>query len=149
AVVRHVHPTALIGLSTAHGAFTQAIVRDMAGAVERPIIMPLSNPTSHSEANPQDLTDWTDGRALIATGSPYPPVTHRGRQRRVAQCNNVYVFPAMGLGVVASGARRVTDGMFTAAAAALGELAPVHRDRAGALLPEIADMPSAAVAIAE
>jgi malic enzyme len=121
----------------------------MASAVERPIIMPLSNPTSHSEAAPQDLADWTNGRALVATGSPYPPVTHNGATRRVAQCNNVYIFPAMGLGVVASGATRVTDAMFTAAATALGQLAPAHHDPTGAVLPEITDMPAAATAIAE
>ncbi|HTF53132.1 MAG TPA: NAD-dependent malic enzyme [Pseudonocardia sp.] len=148
-VVRHVHPTCLIGLSTAHGAFTQEIVQDMASAVKRPIIMPLSNPTSHSEAAPQDLADWTNGRALVATGSPYPPVTHNGATRRVAQCNNVYIFPAMGLGVVAAGATRVTDAMFTAAATALGQHAPAHLDPTGAVLPEITDMPAAATTIAE
>jgi malate dehydrogenase (oxaloacetate-decarboxylating) len=111
--------------------------------------MPLSNPTSHSEADPQDLADWTDGRALVATGSPFPPVTGHGAPRRVAQSNNVYIFPAMGLGVVASGATRVTDAMFSAAAEALGLHAPAHLDPAGALLPEIVDMPATATAIAE
>ncbi|HTW19581.1 MAG TPA: NAD-dependent malic enzyme [Mycobacteriales bacterium] len=149
AVVRQVRPTTLIGLSTAHGIFTKEIVQDMARAVARPIIMPLSNPTSRSEADPQDLADWTDGRALIATGSPFPPIVGHGAPRRVAQSNNVYIFPAMGLGVLASGASRVTDGMFAAAAEALGVLAPVHRDPDGALLPEITDMPAAATVIAE
>jgi malate dehydrogenase (oxaloacetate-decarboxylating) len=148
-VVDHVHPTCLIGLSTAQGAFTREIVQDMASAVERPIIMPLSNPTSHSEAAPQDLADWTSARALVATGSPFPPVIHNGEMRRVAQCNNVYIFPAMGLGVVASGATRVTDAMFTAAATALGQLAPAHHDSTGAVLPEIIDMPAAVTVIAE
>jgi malate dehydrogenase (oxaloacetate-decarboxylating) len=148
-VVRHVRPTCLIGLSTARGAFTREIVREMAAGVQRPIIMPLSNPTSHSEADPQDLADWTDGRALVATGSPYPPVTYEGVSRRVAQCNNVYIFPAMGLGAVAAAATRVTDGMFTAAATALGQQAPVFSDPQGALLPEITNMPAAATAIAE
>jgi malate dehydrogenase (oxaloacetate-decarboxylating) len=148
-VVHDARPTCLIGLSTAPGAFTREIVQDMAAAVSRPIIMPLSNPTSHSEATPQDLSDWTGGRALVATGSPFPPVTGNGAPRRVAQCNNVYVFPAVGLGVVAAGARRVTDGMFTAAAQVLGEHSPVHDDPRGALLPEITDMPAVATAIAE
>jgi malate dehydrogenase (oxaloacetate-decarboxylating) len=149
AVVHQVRPTTLIGLSTAHGAFTEEIVRDMAAGVTRPIIMPLSNPTSHSEADPQDLADWTEGRALVATGSPFPPVLGHGNPRRVAQSNNVYIFPAMGLAVVASGATRVTDAMFTAAAEELGNQAPVHADPAGALLPEVVDMPIAAIAIAE
>lgn len=148
-VVRHVKPTALIGLSSAHGIFTREVVTEMASHVERPIVFPLSNPTSHAEAEPQDLSDWTDGRALVATGSPFPPVEEDGAKRRVAQCNNVYVFPAVGLGVVASRATRVTDAMLLQAALALGEQAPVKHDPDGALLPEVADMPTAALAIAE
>ncbi|OUC95494.1 NAD-dependent malic enzyme [Streptomyces swartbergensis] len=122
-VVRRVEPTALIGLSTAHGAFTEEIVRQMGSTCERPVIFPLSNPTSHSEAEPADLTRWTDGRALIATGSPFPPLTVDGHEVPVAQSNNVYVFPAMGLAVTASGATRVTDRMMVAAARAVAECA--------------------------
>ncbi|MFC9128318.1 NAD-dependent malic enzyme [Streptomyces sp. NPDC057099] len=122
-VVRRVEPTALIGLSTAHGAFTEEIVRQMASTCERPVVFPLSNPTSHSEAEPADLTRWTDGRALIATGSPFPPLTVDGREVPVAQSNNVYVFPAMGLAVTASRATRVTDRMLVAAARAVAECA--------------------------
>ncbi|MFI6850826.1 NAD-dependent malic enzyme [Streptomyces sp. NPDC050416] len=122
-VVRRVEPTALIGLSTAHGAFTEEIVRQMGSTCERPVIFPLSNPTSHSEADPADLTRWTDGRALIATGSPFPPLTVDGHEVPVAQSNNVYVFPAMGLAVTASRARRVTDRMMVAAARAVAECA--------------------------
>ncbi|MDQ1014085.1 NAD-dependent malic enzyme [Streptomyces afghaniensis] len=122
-VVRRVEPTALIGLSTAHGAFTEEIVRQMGSTCERPVIFPLSNPTSHSEADPADLTRWTDGRALIATGSPFPPLTVDGREVPVAQSNNVYVFPAMGLAVTASRATRVTDRMMVAAARAVAECA--------------------------
>ncbi|MFI6369676.1 NAD-dependent malic enzyme [Streptomyces sp. NPDC050546] len=122
-VVRRVEPTALIGLSTAHGAFTEEIVRQMASTCERPVVFPLSNPTSHSEAEPADLTRWTDGRALIATGSPFPPLTVDGHEVPVAQSNNVYVFPAMGLAVTASRATRVTDRMLVAAARAVAECA--------------------------
>ncbi|GAP49889.1 malate oxidoreductase [Streptomyces azureus] len=122
-VVRRVEPTALIGLSTAHGAFTEEIVRQMGSTCERPVIFPLSNPTSHSEAEPADLTRWTDGRALIATGSPFPPLTVDGHEVPVAQSNNVYVFPAMGLAVTASRATRVTDRMMVAAARSVADCA--------------------------
>jgi malate dehydrogenase (oxaloacetate-decarboxylating) len=119
-LVRNVTSDVLIGLSTVGGAFTEEIVREMAGKVDRPVIFPLSNPTSHSEADPADLAAWTDGRALVATGSPYPPLTIDGREVPVAQSNNVYIFPAMGLAVTAAKARRVTDNMLVAAAKALG-----------------------------
>jgi malate dehydrogenase (oxaloacetate-decarboxylating) len=115
-VVANTNPTILIGLSTAVGAFDESIVRRMAATAARPIIFPLSNPTSRSEADPADLMRWTDGRVLVATGSPYPPLEIDGNRVSVAQCNNVFVFPAVGLGVVASDARRVTDGMMQAAA---------------------------------
>lgn len=107
----------------------------MAEHTERPIVMPLSNPTSRSEARPQDIADWTNGEALIATGSPFEPVRIARRVQPVAQCNNVYIFPGIGLGVTATGASRVTDGMLTAAAAAVGANAPTRGDRYGALLP--------------
>jgi malate dehydrogenase (oxaloacetate-decarboxylating) len=118
-VVTRVRPTALIGTSAQPGAFTESIVRTMAAGVDRPVIFPLSNPTSKSEAVPADLVAWTDGRALIATGSPFGDVPWRGRSIRIGQCNNVLIFPGVGLGVLASGARRVTDAMFVAAARAL------------------------------
>ncbi|MED7821425.1 NAD-dependent malic enzyme [Streptomyces chiangmaiensis] len=118
-VVRRVEPTALIGLSTASGAFTEEIVRQMASTCERPVVFPLSNPTSHSEADPADLARWTGGRALIATGSPFPPLKVDGREAPLAQANNVYIFPAMGLAVAAGGATRVTDRMLVAAARAV------------------------------
>jgi malate dehydrogenase (oxaloacetate-decarboxylating) len=107
-VVAHVHPTILIGTSTHSGAFTEAIIRDMADHVERPIIMPLSNPTSKCEALPEDLINWTDGRALIATGSPLSPVTDQDRTYQVAQANNALVFPGLGLGVAVAKASRRT-----------------------------------------
>lgn len=123
-VVANTEPTILIGLSTAAGAFEESIVRHMAANVKRPIIFPLSNPTSRSEADPADLARWTGGRVLVATGSPYPPLDIDGRQIPVAQCNNVFIFPAVGLGVGASRARRVTDGMLRAAASALADEQP-------------------------
>jgi malate dehydrogenase (oxaloacetate-decarboxylating) len=147
-VVAAVRPTALIGLSTATGAFTEAIVREMAAHAERPIIMPLSNPTSRSEARPQDLADWTGGRALVAAGSPFPPMTVAGRQIPVAQCNNVYVFPGVGLGVTAVRASRVTDAMMTAAAAAVCDQATIHHDAQGMLLPERTRLVDTATAVA-
>jgi malate dehydrogenase (oxaloacetate-decarboxylating) len=123
-VIHKIDATILIGLSTVPGAFTESIVREMARKCERPIILPLSNPTSKSEAVPEDLLRWTDGRALIATGSPFPDVAYKGRKVRISQCNNVFVFPAIGLAVSATGARRVTDGMFLAAARALAQHSP-------------------------
>lgn len=115
-VVSHVRPTMLIGTSTQAGAFTEGIVRQMARYAERPIIMPLSNPTSKCEALPEDLLRWTDGRALIATGSPFPPVTFGETTYRIAQANNALIFPGLGLGVIVAKARRITDPMIAAAA---------------------------------
>jgi malate dehydrogenase (oxaloacetate-decarboxylating) len=136
-VVKKVHPTILIGTSGQHGAFTEEIVREMAKHVERPVIFPLSNPTSKSEATPADLLEWTDGRALVATGSPFAPVTYEGRLIQIGQCNNAFIFPGVGLGVIASGARRVTDAMFSAAARVLSEFSPVLNHPDGALFPSL------------
>jgi malate dehydrogenase (oxaloacetate-decarboxylating) len=127
----------------------------MAGKVDRPIIFPLSNPTQHSEADPADLFRWTNGRALIATGSPFPPVQFEGRSVPVSQCNNVYIFPAVGLAVVASrlssataGAQRITDAMMIAAARSLAEHSPALKDPSAPLLPALKDLRSLAVEIA-
>ncbi|HEV2492140.1 MAG TPA: NAD-dependent malic enzyme [Terriglobia bacterium] len=147
-VMTQVGATILIGLSTAGGAFTEDLVREMARKVERPIILPLSNPTDRSEAHPADLIRWTDGRALVASGSPFAAVTYNGRTFPVAQCNNVYVFPAVGLGLVASRARRVTDGMMMAAARALAEHSPALQDPTGSLLPPLKDLRSVVPSIA-
>ena len=136
-VIKNVQPTILIGTSAQPGAFTEEIVREMAKHVERPVIFPLSNPTSKSEATPSDLLDWTEGRAVIATGSPFPDVVHEGRVIRIGQCNNSFIFPGVGLGVIASGARRVTDAMFVAAARVLSEFAPVLHDPEGPLYPPL------------
>src|SRR5215211_5702066 len=148
-VVANAQPTMLIGTSTQAGAFTESIVRQMASTVDRPIIMPLSNPTSKAEAVPEDLIRWTDGRALVATGSPFPPVTHGGVTYRIAQANNALVFPGLGLGVTVARAARITDGMITAAAEAVAGLSDATT-RGVSLLPPVTDlrMVSAAVAIA-
>lgn len=147
-VVGKIEATILIGLSTVGGAFSETIVREMARKVQRPIIFPLSNPTTKSEATADDLIHWTDGRALVATGSPFAPVSYGGRMIPIAQCNNVYIFPAMGLGVVASGARRVTDGMMLAAAGALAVNSPALKDSSASLLPPLTDIRRVAAQIA-
>jgi malate dehydrogenase (oxaloacetate-decarboxylating) len=147
-VMSNIEATVLIGLSTAGGAFTESIVQQMARKVERPIIFPLSNPTDKSEAKPDDLIRWTNGRALVATGSPFPPVTHAGSQVPIAQCNNAYIFPGVGLGIVASRACRVTDTMMLAAARALGNNSPALKDPAAPLLPPLTDARKVAVEIA-
>jgi malate dehydrogenase (oxaloacetate-decarboxylating) len=147
-VIQKIDATVLIGLSSAAGAFTQSIVREMARKTKRPIIFPLSNPTSRSEATAKDLLEWTEGRALVATGSPFDPVTIGGRTIHTAQCNNIYIFPAMGLGVVASGARRVNDAMILAAARALAEHSPILKDPSAPLLPALGDLRQIAVEIA-
>ena len=136
-VVKNVHPTILIGTSGQHGAFSEDVVREMARHVERPVIFPLSNPTSKSEATPAELFEWTAGRALIATGSPFPAVSHNGRLIRIGQCNNAFIFPGVGLGVISAGARRVTDTMFSAAARVLSEFSPALTDPDGPLFPPL------------
>ena len=148
-VVRRVNPSILIGTSTQAGAFNEGIVRDMAGRVERPIIMPLSNPTSKAEAVPADLLRWTDGRAMIATGSPFGPVTHEDTRYRIAQSNNALVFPGLGLGVTVSRASRVTERMLTATADAVADLSNALAPGAP-LLPPMLDLrtTSATVALA-
>jgi malate dehydrogenase (oxaloacetate-decarboxylating) len=147
-LIGKIEATILIGLSTVSGAFSETIVREMARKVERPIIFPLSNPTIKSEAKADDLIRWTDGRALVATGSPFAPVSYEGRKIPIAQCNNVYIFPAIGLAVTASGARRVTDGMILAAARELAENSPALRDASASLLPALTDIREVAVQIA-
>ena len=147
-VIGKIDATILIGLSTVGGAFSEPIVRDMARKIDRPIIFPLSNPTSKSEANAEDLIRWTDGRALVASGSPFAPVSYRGRKFQIAQCNNVYIFPAMGLGVVASGARRVTEPMMLAAARSLAANSPALKDPSASLLPPLTEIRRVAAEIA-
>ena len=148
-VVANAEPTVLIGVSGQPGIFREDIIRKMAAAVARPIIFPLSNPTSRSEATPQDLTAWTEGRAVIGTGSPFPPVVRDGRSVAVDQTNNAYVFPGIGLGILAVKATRVTDGMFVAAAKVLAEISPAARDAHAPLLPPVAQLREVAFAVAK
>jgi malate dehydrogenase (oxaloacetate-decarboxylating) len=147
-VIGKIEATALIGLTTVKGIFSESIVREMARKTDRPIIFPLSNPTSHSEAEPSDLIAWTEGRALIATGSPFAPVSYNGKSIPIAQCNNVFIFPAAGLGVVGSRSRRVTDEMLLAAAKTLGDHSPALRDPSGSLLPSVNSIREVALDIA-
>jgi malate dehydrogenase (oxaloacetate-decarboxylating) len=151
-VVRQVRPTMLIGASTAAGAFTEAIIREMAKHCERPIIFPLSNPTPMAEATPADLIAWTEGRALIATGSPFQPVTYRGVTYVIGQVNNAMLYPGLCLGAIVSRARRISDNMFAAAANAVSSLVAVRLPGAS-LLPHVDDLRivslTVAVAVAE
>jgi malic enzyme len=149
AVVEALRPTVLIGVSGAAGAFTEEIVRTMAAGVERPVIFPLSNPTSQAEAVPADLAAWTDGRALVATGSPFPPVTHAGRITRVGQGNNAFIFPGVGLGALVAEAREISAGMFTAAAERLAAEVRDEDLAAGSLFPPIADLRRVTARIAQ
>jgi malate dehydrogenase (oxaloacetate-decarboxylating) len=146
-VVRRVKPTMLIGASTAGGSFTEAIVRDMAARTERPIIFALSHPPARAEAKPADLIAWTDGRALIATGSPFAPVTHKGVTYVIAQVNNAMLYPGLALGVIVSRAGRLSDGMFAAAASAVSSLVTVRQPGAS-LLPHVDDLRSVAATVA-
>jgi malate dehydrogenase (oxaloacetate-decarboxylating) len=138
-VVRHAKPTVLIGVSGQCGAFTKEVVSEMARHASRPILFPLSNPTSCSEATPHDLVNWTEGRALIGTGSPFDPVAFNGQKVTIAQPNNSYIFPGLALGIVASKARQVTDTMIMAAAKELARLVPTHKDKNAELLPPLCD----------
>ena len=147
-VIGKIDATILMGLSTVGGAFSETIVREMARKIERPVIFPLSNPTANSEATAEDLIRWTDGRALVATGSPFAPVNYGGRKIQIAQCNNVYIFPAVGLGVGASGARLVTDSMMLAAARSLASNSPALKDSSASLLPPLTDLRRVAAEIA-
>jgi malate dehydrogenase (oxaloacetate-decarboxylating) len=151
-VVHQVQPTMLIGASTVAGAFTEAIVREMAKHCDRPIIFPLSNPAPMAEATPADLIAWTDGRALIATGSAFSPVTHRGVTYVIGQVNNAMLYPGLCLGAIVSRARRISDNMFAAAANAVSSLVAVRLSGAS-LLPHIDDLRkvslTVAVAVAE
>jgi len=138
-VVRNAKVTVLAGVSAQAGAFTEEVVREMVRHFERPVIFPLSNPTSKSEAVPADLLRWTDGRALVGSGSPFPPVEANGKMVRISQINNSYIFPGLALGILVSKARRVTDNMIMAAARTLASLSPAHNDKNEALLPPISD----------
>jgi malate dehydrogenase (oxaloacetate-decarboxylating) len=151
-VVRRVKPTMLIGASATSESFTEPIIRLMAAHTERPVIFVLSTPSARAEADPADLIAWTDGRALLATGSPSTPITHKGVTYVVAQVNNAMLYPGLTLGAIVSRASRVSDGMFAAAANAVSSLVTVRQPGAS-LLPHIDDLRSVsatvAVAVAE
>ncbi|CRL65116.1 NAD-dependent malic enzyme [Proteus mirabilis] len=139
-VVKNAKPTILIGVSGQAGLFTEEIIREMHKHCERPIVMPLSNPTSRVEARPEDIINWTDGQALVATGSPFAPVKYKDKEYPIAQCNNSYIFPGIGLGVIACGAKRVTDAMLMVASRALADCSPMAKEGDGSLLPLLADI---------
>ena len=148
-VVRVQKPTVLVGVSGVPGLFGEEIVRTMAAQVERPAIFPLSNPTSSSEARPADLLAWTDARALVATGSPFDPVEAGGRQVRIGQGNNAFIFPGVGLAVLVAEAREVTDAMYAAAADTLAAQLEDEDRAAGSLFPRIAELRRITAKVAE
>jgi malate dehydrogenase (oxaloacetate-decarboxylating) len=147
-VVTNAAPTVLIGVTGHPGLFTEAVVRTMAGQTKRPVILPLSNPTSRSEGRPVDLLKWTDGHAIVCTGSPFPPVDVEGRSVIISQTNNAYVFPGIGLGAIAVRASRITDGMFLAAAQALADASPARRQAGAPLLPPVSELRDVALRVA-
>ncbi|MBS0629120.1 MAG: NAD-dependent malic enzyme [Verrucomicrobia bacterium] len=136
-VVQNIRPTVLIGVSTQGGAFTEQIIKEMNKGTKRPVIFPLSNPTKLSEASPTDLIKWTKGEAIIATGSPFPPVEHEGHLYHIAQCNNVYIFPGVGLGLIATKARYASDDVFINAAKILSDYSPLLKDPHAPLFPTL------------
>jgi malate dehydrogenase (oxaloacetate-decarboxylating) len=146
-VVRRVRPTMLIGTSTVPGAFNEAVIRAMAEGTERPIVFPMSNPTHLCEAQPADILRWSDGRAVIATGSPFSPVTYERITHTIAQANNALLFPGLGLGTIVAKARLISDGMFAAAAQAVADLVDVGAPGAS-LLPQVEDLRPVSLAVA-
>ncbi|WP_078083969.1 NAD-dependent malic enzyme [Microbulbifer mangrovi] len=147
-LIEQVKPTILIGVSGQGGLFTQAAIEALHKGCKRPLVMPLSNPTSRAEATPQEVLEWTNGEAMVATGSPFGAVELNDKKYPIAQCNNVYIFPGIGLGVIASGANRVTENMLMAASNALAEHAPVVKHGSGALLPPLSEIRELGKAIA-
>ena len=147
--VEHGKITVLVGVSAQAGAFTEEMVRTMARNTPRPVVFPLSNPTSVSEAKPEDLFRWTEGKAIVGTGSPFPAVDVQGHSTRISQINNSFIFPGLALGILVARASRVTDGMMMAAAKALATQSPTVADSAAPLLPRVAESRRVALAVAE
>jgi malate dehydrogenase (oxaloacetate-decarboxylating) len=146
-VVANVRPTIIVGTSTVGGAFSEEIIREMAKHVDRPLIFPLSNPTERIEAIPADLIKWTEGRALIGTGTPWDPVSYKGIEYEIGQANNALIYPGIGLGTIVSRANHVTDGMLFAASQAIAELVDVNRPGAS-LLPDVENLRAASATVA-
>jgi malic enzyme len=140
ATVRATKPTTLVGITGVAGTFPEEVIRALAAGTDRPIVMPLSNPTSAVEATPADVLRWTDGRALVATGSPFEPVDVAGGRREIGQANNVFVFPGLGLGAIVAEARAISDAMVLAAARELAAAVPDARLQAGALFPHVSEL---------
>lgn len=146
--IKNLHPTILLGFSAQKGAFTEAVVKEMAKHCKRPIIFPLSNPNEYAEATPENLLKWTEGQAMIATGSPFPDVNFKGRNYIITQCNNAFAFPGIGLGIIATKAKRLTDEMLWVACETLSQFAPCLREPFAPLLPPITQAREVAKAIA-
>jgi malate dehydrogenase (oxaloacetate-decarboxylating) len=149
AVIEAVQPGVLIGTSTVAGAFDQAVVEALCRGVERPIVLPLSNPTTLAEVTPENLLRWSEGRALVATGSPFEPVMVHGRPRVIGQCNNCFVFPGLGFAAMAVGAREVSEAMIDASIEALAAVIPAATDPDAPLMPPLAEVQAVSRAVAE
>ncbi|MFM7314103.1 MAG: NAD-dependent malic enzyme [Cyanobium sp.] len=149
ALVEAIHPSVLIGTSTVPGAFDQAVIEALCRGCERPIVLPLSNPTSLAEVTPENLLRWSDGRALVATGSPFPPVQVAGRVREIGQCNNCFVFPGLGYGALAVGATQVSEAMIDASLQALAKVIPAASDPDASLMPSLRQVQEVSLAVAE
>jgi malate dehydrogenase (oxaloacetate-decarboxylating) len=149
AVVEAVGPGVLIGTSTVAGAFNQSVIAALLAGCERPIVLPLSNPTRLAEATPEHLLSWSDGRILVATGSPFAPVPRPGGERVIGQCNNCFVFPGLGFAAMAVGAREVSEAMIDACVEALADAIPASRDPEAALMPPLSAVQAVSRAVAE
>jgi malate dehydrogenase (oxaloacetate-decarboxylating) len=146
--IENAKPTMLIGVSATPGVFDEKVIRAMSQACARPIVLPLSNPTSKAEVTPEDALSWSEGRAIVATGSPFDPVMVNGQRHRIGQCNNSFVFPGVGLGLTVSGARRVSNGMFLEAAKALAATVKPEDLAECAVYPELARIRECSFAVA-
>ena len=136
-VVKQAEITVLFGVSGQKGLFTQEVIEALCDNTENPIVLPLSNPTSRIEATPQEVTNWSKGKAIIATGSPFPDTTFEGQSFEISQCNNSYIFPGIGLGALASRAKGISDNMLMAASQALADISMEYEKAPGAILPPI------------